>query len=1250
MLTKLTRKSSKSIQRMNNIHYAALSHKPNAAIKRLQRHCSHIHANLTAATTAESPTPDIIKLGSVEYKIPPPSCQQRDDLIPIDYSSPDYLAQSSLQTLRWLIQKYQLGQDCFLIGPPSSLKRGIVMKWAELLRLEVEFVAITRDTTEADLKQRSELINGSLLYSNSPIIEAALFGRILILENIEKAERNVLPTLNNLLENREINLDDGSMLISHSNFTKLLEKHSAEELKAKKILPVHPNFRVIALALPVPRFVGFSLDPPLRSRFQSRAILPLNINEKLETLAQIHANLDKTTAKNVLAAVQTIRMLENENNSKFGKIMPHFSENAANYLFDWLALFPAEFQPHLINFTAVERAWPYYLLADINQQITINETFQRFNIESRTNLSQNHASSGAAVAQKSNTPTAQAINPFTQPPANRVEFVKITSAQANLTSSAIVPVKNNETALCSQQLFDLTVRIHSPGSNFIQHTLTITGAAANPTLPLQNPNISPSKQLIPAAADTRFILTETHSKLLAPLLLDLHLGRAVCVLGPRGSGKTAFISYLAGLLGYSDNFTTMHCFRDMTSRDLLQRRATDTLGNTVWLNSSLISAAIQGNLFVLDGLERATANCLACLRQLIEEKECRLFDGTRLLGQQRYNSLVQRVGAQKLAETKVYPIHPAFRMVAVASSTRDSAEKNINNAWLTEETLSLFSFHVFPEPNNAVKYQILHNLWPHIGSKQLNALLEFAANLQNNGTPANAQGNNALHLSLRQLLRISTRFAHYPADLLPTIRRTLLADFLPRTVRNNLDQNLALLQQNLREIDPKLCQIEEDTAGRLRNLQPRVENGKLFIGEVNFPVQSQPKFPELVPNILFYNIDSHLLVLADLLRDLNTRERSILLVGMQGTGKNKLTDRLLQLLNWEREYMQLHRDTTVMNLTLTPTAHSGIIKWEDSALVRAVQHGLCFVCDEVDKASVEVVAILKSLCESGEMELADGRKIVPKLPRGVELGDKRFIVRHPGFRCILLANKPGFPFLGNDFIRVIGDVFSIHTIPNPDFRSEMQLLASYGPAVEKSLLEKLVSVFNELRRGVDEGTFVYPYSTRELVAMVKHLQAFPQDGLLVALQNVLHFDLFDSLVLNTLRSVFQQHGIPLNNLADNESLGLHATQLNLAQANPLPKPQLLQTWESKGDNPSSSNNTTTSKSINPVNNGAVRMNHTSAVAKNKVAASERTAVESSARGWFIELSGEKSVESFEHSRLNQFTEEKCSFKVEESEI
>lgn len=71
------------------------------------------------------------------------------------------------------------------------------------------------------------------------------------------------------------------------------------------------------------------------------------------------------------------------------------------------------------------------------------------------------------------------------------------------------------------------------------------------------------------------------------------------------------------------------------------------------------------------------------------------------------------------------------------------------------------------------------------------------------------------------------------------------------------------------------------------------------------------------------------------------------------------------------------------------------------------------------------------------------------------------ILVHPNFRMIVLANRPGFPFLGNDFFAslgtcmcvcmcvqtlfpiimcipfaTVGDIFSCHAVDNPDLESE----------------------------------------------------------------------------------------------------------------------------------------------------------------------------------------------------------------------
>ncbi len=62
-----------------------------------------------------------------------------------------------------------------------------------------------------------------------------------------------------------------------------------------------------------------------------------------------------------------------------------------------------------------------------------------------------------------------------------------------------------------------------------------------------------------------------------------------------------------------------------------------------------------------------------------------------------------------------------------------------------------------------------------------------------------------------------------------------------------------------------------------------------------------------------------------------------------GTGKNKIVDRLLHVIGWEREYMQLHRDTTVQSLTVTPTLTNGVISYDDSPVIKAVKYGRVLV-------------------------------------------------------------------------------------------------------------------------------------------------------------------------------------------------------------------------------------------------------------------------------------------------------------------
>ncbi len=172
-----------------------------------------------------------------------------------------------------------------------------------------------------------------------------------------------------------------------------------------------------------------------------------------------------------------------------------------------------------------------------------------------------------------------------------------------------------------------------------------------------------------------------------------------------------------------------------------------------------------------------------------------------------------------------------------------------------------------------------------------------------------------------------------------------------------------------------------------------------------------------------------------------------------------------------------------------------------------------------------MVVVLKGLLEDGEMMLGDGRRC---LRHASALGSERVIAIHPKFRVIALANRPGFPFLGNNFFARVGDCFAAHVVSNVDEQSELAMLRAYGPSVPQFVLTRLVGLFSELRAMVDAGTLQHPYSLRELVQVVKHLQQFPGENLALVLQNVFSLDFNNAIVAPLLREVLLRHGIPVD--------------------------------------------------------------------------------------------------------------------------
>ena len=902
---------------------------------------------------------------------------------------PKDLSKESLQDLKWMLQKDLLGQDIFLLGRPGPLRRTLAQQYLELTGREMEYVSLSRDTTESDLKQRREILEGTAFYRDQSAVLAATEGRVLVLDGIEKVERNVLPVLNNLLENREMHLEDGRLLIPSGRYDSLLAEHGQEKLDEWRLVRVSPEFRVIALGLPVPRYVGSPLDPPLRSRFQARDVRHLSYNQQLEMLTGLGPRLDQETLARLLSFSHTL--VTEESNSLGLPDFPLESLPGAVSLLNSVAGLSVH---HVLN-----SLYPYKLFLPQDGQKSVEDTMATFSI----------SPSG---------PSGHNL---------RVESVARSSSRPG----------------------EVEVRLSGGRGN---QSVTVSGG-----------------HWVEAGQDTSpgYVSTDYHSSLLTSLVMSHSVDSMVqCVVGARGCGKTALVRRLASLLGYRTE--TIQLYSDMTARDLLQQRTTTSTGDTVWRMSPLLEAALEGRLAVLDGLHRVHRGTLAVLQRLIHDRELQLYDGTRLMEQSKYELIKEENGwsSSEMEERGVLPIHPAFRMIALAEPPTVGQAKG---QWLTPEILSMFTFHEMRPLKQSEESQVLTTVTGASG-EAMEDILRITHRLRT--SEDGALRSIATNLSTRQLLRLARRLEMYKEEnAYDLINKACLARFLPTLAKESLEKMMEKLG------------VEKTRQTLDENIKCTVENNMLTIGNTSAPM-FKPESGGKVPETLFYDTPENLTLMEGMLQDYVLGEH-ILLVGNQGTGKNKLVDRMLNLLNKPREYIQLNRDTTVQTLTLQPTVREGVIVYDDSPLVQAAKTGNILVVDEADKAPTNVTCILKSLVESQEMILSDGRRIVPTDSR--ETG-ANIIHLHPEFRMMVLANRPGFPFLGNDFFGTLGDLFACHVVDNPSMESELGMLRKYGPSVPEDTMRRVVKAFAELRTMADEGQIHYPYSTREVVNIVRHLE------------------------------------------------------------------------------------------------------------------------------------------------------------------
>ncbi|CEH18703.1 AAA ATPase containing von Willebrand factor type A (vWA) domain [Ceraceosorus bombacis] len=1055
--------------------------------------------------------------------------------------------------LEWLARKYSLKQDAFLISPPGPFARRLALTFAALLQLPVEHVSLHRDVGESELIQTRNLAGGTTLtYQDGPVVRAMKRGSILILEGVERAERASMPLLNNLIENREMGLADGTHLVPRST----LEKAKAAG-ENQTFIPVSDAFFVIAIGLPVPPYKGLPLDPPFRSRFQGRwveGVVPSTLSNVLSPDKQAKELSDALTQR-FFEWASLVRLHGTAATADEvlppAERLPNVPATALSLLSDLAARFPpAVSLPPLPSFDETDdgtrpTAPNLPTAPPRNGALQVHES-TRARVEARETEQLKQYAEDQAKNKKGDgsiAPSTRALLGAGYPMLHTLDPTRRELAADLLAAVSLhagvggggAEVEEGKGLLGYRVTGIVRAADDAADATFEQEQgrkVTVR-VPAGPLQLAPLPLVSNDK-----AAPNGLLFTPRLAGVITSMLQLHAVGRDVILLpsalaadkikgevSPSSSSSTSTsIGLFASLLGYPHE--GVHLYKDLGGGELIARRATTKDGSTTWEAAPLLRGALSGTLVHLSGID-VLGPTLGALARLTQDREAELWSG----GRAALPGALPSVEGTDIAEKRLTTINPSFRVIGTASSSKPE--------WLNEEASALFSF-VAPAPMSAAEE--LSVIVSRSGARpaQLEPLLAFTARYRALAADPALGLQASRRLGTRALIRIATRITQYPwTDLYATLARTLLIEFLPRTTAALVQS--ALSQTELRPrgsegafqyVPPEHLSAPEIQNGVLsfRNINAPGAQDNPQAGVVNIPLydaaSKDPAGLSLVPTMEhFYDNPAQSALLRDIGIDL--LENDVLLMGNQGTGKNKLIDRLAMLIGRPREYVQLHRDSSVSSILQQVQLVDGQLTFLESPLVRAIRTGRLCVIDEADKCPASVTAIFRSLAERRELTLPDGRRVRPE----GSLGSDKDVVAHPDFRLVLLANRPGHGFQGSDFLSVIGEGFAMFQISNPSHESEVALLRQVGPHVDPKLIKQLDLAWCDLRDHFDQGSLHYPLSMRELIHIVRHLERYPAEQLVDVLLNTLSFDLQRPEVMELVARTLAKRGLNVKGLS-----------------------------------------------------------------------------------------------------------------------
>jgi len=360
---------------------------------------------------------------------------------------------------------------------------------------------------------------------------------------------------------------------------------------------------------------------------------------------------------------------------------------------------------------------------------------------------------------------------------------------------------------------------------------------------------------------------------------------------------------------------------------------------------------------VLDGGDRLPADVLSSLQRLAHDRELDLCDGGRLSmhapkapespkAPAAAAASVEScsVGSGAAGDVGVRPLRANFRMCMLATPPLPGKA-----SWLTPEVATLFRVHTLPPLTDADAASLLAARCPAVPPGALAKLLTFndalvhphgrhasgGGGARGDRAPGHANGEVSGHggggggggLSVRQLLRLARRLEAFPAtaeeDLPGLLGSALLRPFLPAAQQLAVDAALKSAGLGSSSSLPSSLPSSSSSAAAAAASDATAAGhaiegadaatgggGTLRIGAASAPRRSATR-PEMVPAPLFFANACHDACMGQMLASHAAGEKALLLIGNQGVGKNKVADRLLQLLGAERECVWLRASASL---------------------------------------------------------------------------------------------------------------------------------------------------------------------------------------------------------------------------------------------------------------------------------------------------------------------------------------------------